>query len=163
MRIALYPGTFDPITNGHIDIVKRALKIFDHLILLVSDHYGKRTLFSLEERKNLCEIALREIKNVEVQIWKGLLVEYLKTRKIDAIIRGIRAISDFEYEFQMGMMNRRFFKDVEILYFFPGENYIFLSSSILKEIALFNGDISDFVPREIERKLKERLRERKEK
>jgi pantetheine-phosphate adenylyltransferase len=157
MKTAIYPGTFDPITNGHIDIVKRALKIFDRLTIVVAEHYAKDFLFSAEERKELCEIATRDIPNVEVQIWHGLLAEYVKKNKADAVVRGMRVLSDFEYEFQMGMMNRKLSMDIEIIYFFPDEKYIFLSSSAVKEIALLDGDISDFVPEEIEKRLKERL------
>lgn len=157
MKKAIYPGTFDPITNGHIDIVKRALKIFDHLTIVVAQHYAKDFLFSAEERKELCEIATKDIPNVEVKVWEGLLADYVKTNKADAIVRGMRALSDFEYEFQWGMMNRKLSMDIEIIYLFPDKKYIFLSSSTLKEIALLDGDISDFVPTEIGKRLKERL------
>jgi len=157
MKKAIYPGTFDPITNGHIDIVKRALKIFDHLTIVVAQHYAKEFLFSAEERKELCEIATKDISNVEVQVWQGLLAEYVKKHKADAIVRGMRALSDFEYEFQLGMMNRRLSMDVEIVYLFPDEKYIFLSSSALKEIALLGGDVSEFVPKEVGQRLKNRL------
>ena len=157
MKNAIYPGTFDPITNGHIDIVKRALKIFDHLTIVVAQHYAKDFLFSAEERKELCEIATKDIPNVEVDVWQGLLADYVKKNKADAIVRGMRALSDFEYEFQLGMMNRKLSMDVEIIYLFPDEKYIFLSSSALKEIALLDGDISEFVPFEIGKILKERL------
>jgi pantetheine-phosphate adenylyltransferase len=157
MKKAIYPGTFDPITNGHIDIVKRALKIFDHLTIVVAQHYAKDFLFSAQERKELCEIATKDIPNVEVEIWEGLLADYVKTNRADAIVRGMRALSDFEYEFQWGMMNRKLSMDIEIIYLFPDKKYIFLSSSALKEIALLDGDISDFVPIEIGKRLKERL------
>ena len=158
MKTAIYPGTFDPITNGHIDIVNRALKIFDHLTIVVAQHYAKDFLFSAEERKELCEIATKDIPNVEVQIWEGLLAEYFKDNNADAIVRGMRALSDFEYEFQMGMMNRKLSMDIEIIYFFPDEKYIFLSSSAVKEIALLDGSISEFVPEEIGKRLKQRLK-----
>ena len=158
MKTAIYPGTFDPITNGHIDIVNRALKIFDHLTIVVAQHYAKDFLFSAEERKELCEIATKDIPNIEVQIWEGLLAEYVKENNADAIVRGMRALSDFEYEFQMGMMNRKLSMDIEIIYFFPDEKYIFLSSTAVKEIALLDGAISEFVPAEIEKRLKERLK-----
>jgi len=157
MKKAIYPGTFDPITNGHIDIVNRALKIFDRLTIVVAEHYAKDFLFAAEERKELCEIATKDIPNVEVQIWEGLLADYVKINKADAIVRGMRVLSDFEYEFQMGMMHRKLSMNIEIIYFFPDEKYVFLSSSMLKEIALLNGDISEFVPREIGKRLKKRL------
>lgn len=157
MKTAIYPGTFDPITNGHIDIVKRALKIFDHLTIVVAQHYAKDFLFSAKERKELCEIATKDIPNVEVQVWQGLLADYIKENRADAVVRGMRALSDFEYEFQWGMMNRKLSMDVEIIYMFPDEKYIFLSSSALKEIALLDGDVSDFVPAEIGSRLKKRL------
>jgi pantetheine-phosphate adenylyltransferase len=158
MKTAIYPGTFDPITNGHIDIVTRALKIFDHLTIVVAQHYAKDFLFSAEERKELCEIATKNIPNVGVRVWEGLLAEYVKENDADAIVRGMRALSDFEYEFQWGMMNRKLSMNVEIIYLFPDEKYIFLSSSAVKEIALLDGDISEFAPEEIGKRLKERLK-----
>ena len=158
MKNAIYPGTFDPITNGHIDIVKRALKIFDHLTIVVAQHYAKDFLFSAEERKDLCKIATKDIPNVDVHIWQGLLADYVKNNKADAIVRGMRALSDFEYEFQWGMMNRKLSMDVEIVYMFPDEKYIFLSSSAVKEIALLDGNISEFVPEEIGERLIKRLK-----
>lgn len=158
MKKAIYPGTFDPITNGHIDILKRSLKIFDEVTLLVAEHYSKETLFTPEERKELIKITLKDIKNVKVEIWPGLIAEYVNTHDIDAVIRGMRAISDFEYEFQMGMMNRRLSPNIEIIYFFPDEKYIFLSSGVLKEIAYFDGDISGFVPKEVATRLKRTLK-----
>ncbi len=162
MKKAIYPGTFDPITCGHIDIAKRSLKIFDEVTLLVAQHYSKETLFTPEERKELIEIAIKDMENVNVEIWMGLIAEYVNTHKIDAVIRGMRAISDFEYEFQMGMMNRRLSPNIEIIYFFPDEKYIFLSSRVLKEIAYFGGDISEFAPEEVARRLKERIKNQPE-
>ncbi len=158
MKNAIYPGTFDPITNGHIDIVKRALKIFDHLTIVVAEHYAKDFLFSAEERRELCEIATKDIPNVEVHVWQGLLANYIKENRADAVVRGMRALSDFEYEFQWGMMNRKLSMDVEIVYMFPDEKYIFLSSSAVKEIALLDGNISEFVPEEIGERLRKRLK-----
>lgn len=163
MKKAIYPGTFDPITNGHIDIVRRGLKIFDHLTILVAQHYEKETLFSLEERKELCEIATKKLIGIDIKIWEGLLANYVNSHEVDAVIRGLRAVSDFEYEFQMGMMNRRLAKDIELIYFLPDEKYIFLSSSILKEITLYDGDISGFVHEEVGKRLKERLLSKDEK
>ncbi|MCK4420794.1 pantetheine-phosphate adenylyltransferase [candidate division WOR-3 bacterium] len=158
MKSAIYPGTFDPITNGHIDIVKRSLKIFDCVTILVAEHYNKNTLFTPKERKELIEIATKDIENVNVDTFEGLIAKYIKKHKTDAVIRGMRALSDFEYEFQMGMMNRRLSPGIEIIYLFPDEKYIFLSSSILKEIAYFDGDISEFVPEEVAIRLKKRLK-----
>jgi len=159
MKKAIYPGTFDPITKGHIDIVRRSLKIFDEVTILVAQHYGKETLFTPEERKELIETAIKDIENVNVDTWIGLVAEYVNTHKVDAVIRGMRALSDFEYEFQMGMMNRRLCPNIEIIYLFPDEKYLFLSSNVLKEIVYFNGDISEFTTEEVSVKLKKRLKE----
>lgn len=158
MKRAVYPGTFDPITNGHLDILQRSLKIFDSLTILVAEHFDKDTIFSAEERKELCEIATDDMDEVNVDIWEGLIADYVENNTVDAVIRGMRAVSDFEYEFQLGMMNRRLSPEIEIIYFFPDEKYVFLSSSILKEIAVFGGDISEFVPEGVGEKLRERLR-----
>jgi len=159
MKKAIYPGTFDPITKGHIDIVRRSLKIFNEVTILVAQHYGKETLFTPEERKELIETAIKGMENVNVDIWMGLVAEYVNTHKVDAVIRGMRALSDFEYEFQMGMMNRRLCPNIEIIYLFPDEKYLFLSSNVLKEIVYFNGDISEFATEEVSVKLKKRLKE----
>lgn len=161
MKKALYPGTFDPITNGHIDIIERSLKIFDKITILVAQHYSKETLFTAQERKEMIQLAIKDIPGTDVDICGGLIADYVDEHYYNAIIRGMRAISDFEYEFQMGMMNRSLSLKVEMIYLFPDEKYIFLSSSILKEIAYFDGDISDFVPEGIEERLKEKLRKSK--
>jgi len=146
MKRAVYPGTFDPVTNGHIDIIKRAAKIFDELIVLVAVHKGKKTLFPIRKRKEMLEESIRHIKNAKVEIYEGLVAEYIKKNNILAMIRGMRAVSDFEFEFQMALMNRHMFPGLEILFLFPDEQYTYLTSSIIKEIASFGGDISPFVP-----------------
>ncbi|MGB9637795.1 MAG: pantetheine-phosphate adenylyltransferase [bacterium] len=151
MKVAVYPGSFDPITLGHIDIIKRGVNLFDKIIVLVMVNPKKQGLFSIFERKNLIEKSLNEfnILNCEVDVYQGLLVDYLKKNNIKYIIKGIRAISDFEYEFQQYIVNSSFENDIETVFFMTNYNYMYLSSSLVKEIAYFKGDISKFVPSSI--------------
>jgi len=160
MSKAIYPGSFDPITYGHIDIVQRARKIFDELIIAVVTNPAKETLFTLEERRRLCEEALREvgISGVEVITWEGLVVECAQHYKAQAIVRGLRAGSDFEREFQMALTNRDLNGEIESVFFMTSGEYSFLSSSVVKEIKSYGGDVSHFVPRCVERALERKLR-----
>ena len=152
-QIAIYPGTFDPITNGHLDIIKRAARIFDKVIVAVAMNTGKAPLFSEEERKALIEKAVSHIDGVEVDIFSGLIVDYCHERGASALIRGLRALSDFEYEFQMALLNRKIGKDVESVFLMPKEKYTYLSSSMIKEIAEFGGDVTAFVPDHVREEL----------
>ena len=158
MRTAVYPGTFDPATNGHIDIIERALKLFDKLYVLVGENPQKETTFTAEERVEMLKQALRGHSNkVEVEHFDGLLLDYVKKKKSNVIIRGLRAISDFEYEFQRAQFNREFSKDIDTIFIMTKDDYAFLSSSIVKEIAMFGGSVNGFVPKIVEKKLKEKF------
>jgi len=156
-RVAIYPGSFDPVTNGHIDIVERGLKIFDHIIVCILCNPAKRTLFSIEERMDLLNISLEEFPNVEVDTFDGLLIDYAVKRGAHAILRGMRAVSDFEYEFQMAMMNRRFNRNIQTVFLMTGFRWIFTSSSIIREAARFGGNIADMVPPIVNERLIEKF------
>lgn len=156
-RIAIYPGSFDPVTNGHLDIIKRGLKIFDKIIVTILHNPQKKTLFSLTERIQLLETCLADCDNVEVASYDGLLVDYAEKRGAHAILRGMRAVSDFEYEFQLALMNRKLKREIQTVFLMTGLRWIFTSSSIIKEAAEFGGDIDDMVPAEVSRKLMEKL------
>ena len=153
MKIAVYPGTFDPITNGHLDIVKRALNIFDKVIVAVSIDSSKNPIFNVEERVKMMKEALRLFERAEVDSFQGLLVNYAKKVNAIAVIRGLRAVSDFEYEFQMALMNRHLNKEIETVFLTPNEKFTYLDSSIIRELATLNGDISDFVPKNVKEEL----------
>jgi pantetheine-phosphate adenylyltransferase len=159
MSRAIYPGSFDPITYGHIDIVQRAKKIFDELIIAVVTNPAKETLFTLEERRRLCEEALKEadISGISVITWEGLVVECAQHYGAQAIVRGLRAGSDFEREFQMALTNRDLNGEIESVFFMTSGEYSFLSSSIVKEIKSYGGDVSHFVPPCVERALERKL------
>ena len=146
MRRAIYPGSFDPVTNGHLDIIERARKLFDEVIVAVADNDEKQPLFPLTERLDLLRETAGKINNVHVAEFKGLLVEFAKAEKAGAVIRGLRAVSDFEFEFQMALMNRKLDVGVETIFLMPKEEYTYLSSRIVKEIARLGGDVSSFVP-----------------
>jgi pantetheine-phosphate adenylyltransferase len=160
MPKALYPGSFDPITYGHIDIARRARRIFDELIVGVVANPNKQTLFTLEERKELVEQALREegLSDVKVISYDGLLIECAKELRVNAIIRGLRANSDFEYEFQIALTNRDLDSDFESVFLMTSREWVFLSSSIVKEIKRYRGDVSHFVPRVVEEALERKFR-----
>ena len=157
MRTAIYPGSFDPFTNGHLDIVQRAIKLFDTIIVAVAQNEGKKPLFTLEERVGLVKKSVRGFPNVKVDSFNGLLVNYVEERGGQAVIRGLRAISDFEFEFQLALMNRKLNERVETIFMMPKETYTFLSSRITKEIARLGGDVRAFVPAHVETALKKKL------
>lgn len=155
--IAVYAGTFDPITNGHLDIIERALKIFDKLVVAITDNPSKKPFFSTEERVEMVKESVKHLKNIEVESFKGLLVGYVKKKGSNIIIRGLRAISDFEYELEMASMNRKLKKEIETVFIMTNEKFSFISSSLAKEIARMKGDISCTVPAVVEKKLKGRF------
>ena len=157
MKTVIYPGTFDPITNGHVDIIKRAATLFDKVIVAIAQNIRKQPMFSVEERRQMIRSAVENLENIEVDSFKGLLVDYARSQRAQGIIRGLRAISDFEYEFQMALMNRRLFEDVVTIFLMPHEKYTYLNSSVVKEVARCGGDVSTFVPKLVVNKLKERI------
>ncbi|MGV3757787.1 MAG: pantetheine-phosphate adenylyltransferase [Verrucomicrobiota bacterium] len=157
MRTVVYPGSFDPFTNGHLDVVQRAAKLFDRVIVAVAENEGKSPLFTMQERTNLVGEATKDLPNVEVDAFSGLLVQYVEQRRADAIIRGLRAVSDFEFEFQLALMNRNLNERVETIFMMPKDTYTFLSSRIIKEIARLGGDITPFVPVGVKKALLEKL------
>jgi pantetheine-phosphate adenylyltransferase len=146
MRRAIYPGSFDPITNGHLDVIERARKLFDKVIVAVAHNDEKEALFSLEERLRFLQDSIGKIDKVRIAQFDGLLVEFAVAQKASAVIRGLRAVSDFEFEFQMALMNRKLETGVETIFLMPKEEYTYLSSRIIKEIARLGGDVSSFVP-----------------
>lgn len=156
MRLGLYAGTFDPVTNGHMDILRRSLTIFERVVVAVAEATPKDTLFSLEERVDFVREAAADLHAVEVKPFSGLLVDFARESGAAAIIRGLRAISDFEYEFQMALMNRRLNREVETVFLMPSEEYTYLNSTIIREIASTGGDISDFVPEVVAAALRRR-------
>ena len=157
-KIAIYPGSFDPITNGHIDIIERGLKLFDKIIVAILNNAAKETLFSVEERVEMLETSLKQFSNIEIDTFDGLLVDYAVERKAQAVLRGMRAVSDFDYEFQMALMNRRLNREVHTVFLMTGLRWIFTSSSIIKEAARYGGDIKSMVPSEINQKVIEKFR-----
>ena len=157
-KIAIYPGTFDPVTYGHIDLIKRATRIFDRLIIAVARYPQKEVLFSLKERIQMLETATGGLSGVSIEAFEGLLVNYVEKKKARVMLRGLRMISDFEYEFQMALTNRRLSPEIETIYMMPNEAYCYLSSKLIKEAASLGADLKDFVPGFVERRLKQRLK-----
>ncbi|MCZ6500720.1 MAG: pantetheine-phosphate adenylyltransferase [Gammaproteobacteria bacterium] len=143
---AMYPGTFDPFTNGHCDLMRRAARLYDRIVVAVAASPGKNTLFDIEQRVALASEALADLDNVEVIPYQGLTVEFARQHDLGVIIRGLRAVSDFEFEFQLASMNRRLAEDVETVFLTPTEQFTFVSSSLVREIAQLGGDVSEFVP-----------------
>lgn len=157
---AIYPGTFDPVTNGHLDLIRRALNLFDYLIVAIGENPVKKPLFTVEERIFMLKEAIKEIPEhhrIEVEAFSGLLVDFAKKKSVCAIIRGLRAVSDFEYEMQLALMNRKLSNSIDTVFLMPSLRWIFLSSSIVKEAAQFGGNIEDLVPPVVVKKLKEKF------
>jgi pantetheine-phosphate adenylyltransferase len=153
MRTVIYPGSFDPLTNGHLDVIQRAAKLFDRVVVAVADNESKSPLFPLDERLDLVTTSIQQFDNVEADALTGLLVEYVEQKGGQAIIRGLRAVSDFEFEFQLALMNRKLNERIETIFMMPKDTYTFLSSRVVKEISRLGGDVSDFVPPHVRRAL----------
>ncbi|MDD8019406.1 MAG: pantetheine-phosphate adenylyltransferase [Bacteroidota bacterium] len=162
MKIALYPGTFDPITKGHLDIIERASHLFDKVIVTVAVNSSKTPMFTTEERMELIRSAVKEIKlkNVSVDAFSGLLVNFARKKKASALIRGLRAVSDFEYEFQMALMNRKQAPTITTVFLMPHEKYTYLNSSIIREVSRLGGDVKDLVPTAVQKLLDQKLKTR---
>ncbi len=156
MKIAVYPGTFDPITLGHIDLVDRASRLFDQVIVAIAANPNKKPLFSLEERRELAAQSLVRYKNVKIEGFDSLLLDYVKKEKAGVILRGLRAVADFDYEFQLASMNRFLNPDIESLFLMPSEKYMYISASLVREIAFLKGDVSGFVPEHVAKALYEK-------
>ncbi|MBT3264568.1 MAG: pantetheine-phosphate adenylyltransferase [Acidiferrobacteraceae bacterium] len=154
---AIYPGTFDPITKGHIDLAERASKLFDEVVIAIAASPSKQPLFDVDERLEMAQISLSHIDNISLVGFDGLLIECVRTAQAQVVIRGLRAVSDFEYEFQLAAMNRRLDPTVETMFLTPSENYTFLSASMVKEIASLGGDVSQFLHPQINKRLADRL------
>ena len=157
MRTVIYPGSFDPLTNGHLDVIQRAAKLFDKVIVAVAQNESKQPLFTLAERQELVSRCVKQMPNVESDTFSGLLAVYAEEKSADAIIRGLRAVSDFEFEFQLALMNRKLNERVETIFMMPKDTYTFLSSRMVKEIARLGGDVSSFVPAAVLEALKGKL------
>lgn len=157
-RIAIYPGSFDPVTNGHLDIIERGLQLFDRIIVAILQNPAKESLFTVDERIEMLKMSLKNFDRTEVDTFDGLLVEYADKRQATAILRGMRAVSDFEYEFQLALMNRRLNRDIQTVFLMTGLRWIFTSSSIIKEAARFGGNIEGMVTPMVGRKLKQKFK-----
>jgi pantetheine-phosphate adenylyltransferase len=157
VRTVIYPGSFDPVTNGHLDLIERAAHLFDRVVVAVALSESKHPLFSLAERLALVNRAVQHLPNVTADTFDGLLVNYVEQRKGQAVLRGLRAVSDFEFEFQLALMNRKLNARIETIFMMPKEAYVFLSSRAVREIAALGGDISGFVPRHVQTALKQKL------
>ena len=156
-RRAIYPGSFDPVTYGHLDLIKRALSIFDEIIVVIAINHEKKTLFSAEERVDFMKRAVKNLRGVKVDSLEGLTVEYAVDKKAKTLIRGLRATSDFDYEFQMALTNRRLSKAVDTVFLMPSETHFYLSSRLIKEISSLHGDISNYVPDYVAARLREKF------
>lgn len=161
MRRAIYPGTFDPVTNGHIHIIERACKLFDQVIIAIAEDNYKDTLFSVSERTQMMEESTRHISNVKVEKFSGLIAEYARKKNAQALIRGLRAVSDFEYEMQMATMNKHLNENLESIFLMTSGEYAFLSSSVIKQVAVLGGCVQGMVPPVVENSLKEKYRSQK--
>lgn len=159
MPVAIYPGSFDPLTNGHLSLIQRSLKMFDRLIVAIAVNPKKTPLFTMEERRELIRDAVNDSR-VEVDFFEGLLVEYAKRRNVGVLIRGLRAVSDFEYEFQLANMNRKLAPDIETVFMMTGEDYFYISSQLVREVASLGGNVADLVPPNVHAKLKAKFASR---
>jgi len=157
-NIAIYPGTFDPITNGHFDLVRRATKLFDNVIVAIAEGTSKKPIFNIEERVALTRSVLQEFENVEICGFDTLLIDFAREKQANIILRGLRAVSDFEYEFQLASMNRHLSSDIETLFLTPAEEYSYISSSLVREVASLGGDISPFVHKKVVAAINNRIR-----
>ncbi|HCJ57722.1 pantetheine-phosphate adenylyltransferase [Lutispora sp.] len=157
MKIGVYPGSFDPVTNGHLDIIERASKLFDKLIVGVGVNNNKKSLFSVEKRLEFIEVSCKSIPNVEVDSFSGLLIEFMREKNANTIVKGLRAISDFEYEFQMALMNRKLNPEIETIFMMTSSKYSYLSSSLIKEVAGFGGCVRGLIPEVVEKELHKKL------
>ncbi|MBQ3412358.1 MAG: pantetheine-phosphate adenylyltransferase [Oscillospiraceae bacterium] len=157
MRIAVCPGSFDPITKGHLDIIKRASKLFDNVIVVVLQNTAKKYTFSVEERVHFIEESTADIANVSVDSYDGLLMDFCKMKGAVAVVKGLRAVTDFEYEFQMSLINKQLNPEIETVFINTAQEYMFLSSSVVREVASFGGDVSQFVPEQISTEITERF------
>jgi pantetheine-phosphate adenylyltransferase len=155
--VAVYPGTFDPLTRGHEDLVRRAARLFPRVIVAVADSRGKRPIFDMKERVEIAREVLGDLPNVEVHGFSGLLLDFLKEQDARIVVRGLRAVSDFEYEFQMAGMNRRLYPEVETVFLTPGDEFMFLSATMVREIALLGGDVSKFVQPTVQVRLQNKV------
>ena len=156
---AVYPGTFDPMTLGHEDLARRAARLFDKVILAIADSRAKRPFFTLEERVEMAREVLKDLSNVEIVGFSGLLMKFVKQHKARVVVRGLRAVSDFEYEFQLAGMNRGLYPDVETVFLTPGEQHMFVSATIVREISILGGDVSKFVHPQVAKRLKSKIRQ----
>ncbi|BDY03085.1 pantetheine-phosphate adenylyltransferase [Ferrimonas sp. YFM] len=159
-RIAIYPGTFDPITNGHLDLIKRSAKLFDKVVVGIAASASKRPLFDLEKRVELAQAVTADMDNVEIQGFTGLLVDFAKDQNADVLIRGLRAVADFEYEFQLAGMNRHLHPEMETIFLTPAQEYTFISSSLVKDVAFHGGDVSNFLHPIVEQAVAEEMASR---
>jgi len=157
MKLAVYPGTFDPITNGHIDVIERAAKLFDSIIVVIAVNSKKVNLFNVEERIEMAKVSLNHLENVSVEFTEGLLIEFARKAKATAIVRGVRTLTDFDYEMMIAMMNRKIESDITTVFLMPHEKYTFLNSSIIREISKFGQNVEEFVPKIVAEKLKEKF------
>ncbi|MFH1239809.1 MAG: pantetheine-phosphate adenylyltransferase [Candidatus Diapherotrites archaeon] len=156
-KIAVYAGSFDPVTNGHINVLERASELFDEIIIAVGTHHEKKTLFSLNERVSMIKIATKDMKNIKVDSFSGLLVDYMDKKNVKFVLRGLRALSDFEAEFQSAVTNRKLNPDIDSVFVMTSAEYFFLSSSLVKEVGSLKGDVSNFVPKNVESALKKKF------
>ncbi|MDO8588540.1 MAG: pantetheine-phosphate adenylyltransferase [Armatimonadota bacterium] len=159
MMIAVYPGSFDPMTNGHLDLIERAASVFDEVIVAIAPNVGKEPLFTVEERREMLSEVCRGLRNVSVDSFDGLLVSYVQKKNARVIVKGLRAVSDFQYEFEMALTNRRLAPSVETVFLMTSADYSYLSSSLVKEIAALGGSVQGLAPESVEEKLKQRLQE----